>query len=180
MGGGSSSGGIISLQDLDDSSEPISIQTNDPINLTFDFYASQGINSVEHVAMYFFPGDATGLSNGKILSDSDTYIVFDTGQSVHVIDPHGYFANAEFVLSQTDAWNMEINYYLTFAKPMDTTSILIRSWTHDRNSSDKVLVNAFKVVETTFEDVPTDITTPESSITTTELTEIPLCVLVFI
>jgi len=175
LGQGGSSGGVISIQDLDDSSGPISIQTNDPINLTFDLYENQGINNVEHVTMYFFQGDTTGLSNGEIVSKSDTKILFDRGQSVHVTDPHGYFANAEFDLSATDAWNLEINYYITFAKPMETTSLLIRSWDLDRNTGDKLLVNAIKVVETSFLDVPTGITSQESSITQTEL-DIPLWV----
>jgi len=168
-----STDGIISIQDLDDSTEPITIQTNDPINLTFDLYENGGIYNVEHITMYFFPGDATGLGHSEIVSNSDTYILFDRGQSTHVIDPHGYFANAEFDLSQIDAWNLEINYAITFAKPMDVTSLLIRTWDLDRNTGDKLLVNALEVVETSFLEVPSDITSQESSITPTELVDIP-------
>ena len=175
MGLGGSSSGVISVQNLEDSSEPISIQTNDPINLTFDLYENQGINNVEHVTMYFFLGDETGLSNREIVSTSDTYIMFDTGKSIHVIDPHGYFANAEFDLSATDAWNLQVTYDITFAKPMEITSLLIRTWDHDRNTADKLLVNAIKVIEPSFLDVPTDITSQESSITQT-VADIPIWV----
>jgi len=176
LGGAVSSGGVISLKNIEDSSEPIPIQTNNPIQLTFNMRENQGINNIEHLTAYFYTGDPTGMSMAEIISKTDTKVLFDTGQSVHVTDPHGYFANAEFDLLEIDAWNMKITYDITFAKPMDTTSILIRSWDRDRNQADKLLVNAIKVVETSFQDVPTDITSEESSITETQSVDIPLWV----
>jgi len=59
---------------------------------------------------------------------------------------------------------------------METTSLLIRTWDHDRNTADKLLVNAIKVIEPSFLDVPTDITSQESSLTQTEVADIPIWV----
>ena len=58
---------------------------------------------------------------------------------------------------------------------METSSILIRSWDHDRHTSDKIFINAIEVVEPSFGDVPIDITSQESLIQT-ELVDIPLWV----
>jgi len=165
--------GVPTVIDLGDSSGPISIQTSQSITFTFDIYENQGINNLEHVTMYFFAGDTTDLGNSEIISKSDTYILFDTRKSVYVIDPHGYFANAEFVLSEKDTWNFEIKYDITFAKPMETSSILIRSWDNDKNTADKIFINAIEVVAPSFGDVPNEITS-ETFLTQTDPVDIPI------
>jgi len=176
LGQGFSFGGVTKVIDLSDSSGPISIQTSESVTFTFDIYENQGRNNLEHVTMYFFGGDATDLPHNEIIRNSNAHIMFDTSKSVHVIDPHGYFENAEFSISNIDTWNFELNYDITFAKPMETSSILIRSWDHDRQTADKIFINAIEVVEPSFLDVPNEITSQESFMTQTELVDIPLWV----
>jgi len=155
--GGSTGSGSLEIN-LDESTEPISIKTNESVTFSFTIYENQGKNNLQRATMYFFIGDDAALQKyGNDVSKSDTYILYDTTQSTHVVDPHGYFANADFELVEKDAWNFELKYDITFAKPMETTSLLIRSWDHDRNSSDKIFLNALNVVEPSFLSTPNEI-----------------------
>jgi len=65
--------------------------------------------------------------------------------------------------------------YITFAKPMETTSLLIRSWDHDRNSSDKIFLNALNVVEPSFFGTPNEIST-QQPISQSDPADIPIWV----
>ena len=177
LGEGISSGVEPLKVNLDDSSGPVTIQTGEDTTFTFDIYENQGITNLEHVTMYFFIGEDANLSaNHNDVSKSDTYILFDTGQSVHVTDPHGYFENASFDVSEIDPWNLKIKYDITFAKPMETSSLLIRTWDNDKNTADKILLNALKVVEASFFNVPVDLISQDSTLTQTELADIPIWV----
>jgi len=164
-------------KDLDDSSGPVSLKTNESVSFSFDLYENQGINNLAHVTMYFFTGENSDVNQYNIdLSKSDTYILFDKTQSKHVVDPHGYFASADFELSEITAWSMKAKYDITFAKPMETTSILIRSWDLDKNESDKVLLDAFQVSESSFLSTPNEISTVDNTFTQTEVKDIPIWV----
>jgi len=175
LGEGLSSGGESLLVNLDDSSGPTTIQTGEDTTFTFDVYENQGISNLEHVTMYFFIGEDADLSaNHNDVSKSDTYILFDTGQSVHVTDPHGYFENTSFDVSEITPWKLKIIYDITFAKPMETTSLLIRTWDLDKNTADKVIINAIEVVEPSFFNVPLELVSQDS--TQTELEDIPIWV----
>ncbi len=175
LGQGFSHGWESLLVNLDDISEPVSIQTGEATSFTFDIYENQGITNLEHVTLYFFMGENSYLSdNHNDISKSDTYILFDTSKSAHVIDPHGYFENASFDVSEITPWKLKVIYDITFAKPMDTASLLIRTWDHDKNTADKVIVNALKVVEHSFLNAPLTQTSQET--TQTELADIPIWV----
>ena len=127
--------------------------------------------------MYFFIGEDANISaNHNDVSKSDTYILFDTTQSIHVTDPHGYFENASFDVSEIDPWKLQIKYDITFAKSMDTSSLLIRTWDGNRNTADKVIVNAIEVVESSFLNVPLELTSQDSALTQTDLEDIPIWV----
>lgn len=177
LGEGISSSGESLQVNLDDSSGPVAIQTGEATTFSFDIYENQGIHNLEHATMYFFIGEDADVNTiHNDVSKSDTYILFDTGQSIHVIDPHGYFENASFDVSEIDPWNLQIKYDITFAKPMETSSLLIRTWDHDKNTSDKVILNAIEVVEPSFFNVPVDLTSQDSTLTQTELADIPIWV----
>jgi len=160
---------------LEDISEPVSIQTGEATSFTFDVYENQGITNLEHATLYFFIGEDADLSaNHNDVSKSDTYILFDAGQSVHVTDPHGYFESASFDVSEITPWKLKVIYDITFAKPMDTASLLIRTWDLDKNTADKVFVNAIQVKEPSFFNVPLELVSQDS--TQTELADIPVWV----
>ncbi len=57
---------------------------------------------------------------------------------------------------------------------MDTASLLIRTWDLDKNTADKVFVNAIQVKEPSFFNVPLELVSQDS--TQTELADIPVWV----
>ena len=116
------------------------VNTNEPLTFVFDLYENGGINNLEHATLYMnIRGDETNVDF------SDTYILFDRGQSTHIIDPHGFIENANFEILEKTAWDLILKYDITFAKPMETSHIIIQSWDLDRNSSTKIFENALQV-----------------------------------
>ena len=174
LGAGSSSGGTI-LKSLDDSSGTQTLQTGQNYQFEFELYENQGAGNLEHATMYFFPEEYDITQYGIDLSQSYAHILYDVAQSVHIIDPHGYIASAVFEISEKDAWNLILKYDITFAKEMDTTSLLIRTWDLDRNVSDKKLVNVIQVKDSSILQASLlEGSTP--NIVQTELQDIPIWV----
>lgn len=79
------------------------------------------------------------------LTDSDTYIIYDKNQPLQIVDPHGFFDTV--TLNTTDDGNKhKFVYHITFAKPMEKSNILIRSWDDKRSSDDTKIFSAWKVI----------------------------------
>ncbi len=116
------------------------VNTGEPLTFVFDLYENGGKNNLEHVTLYMnIRGDETDVDS------SDTYILFDRGQSTHIIDPHGIIENANFEILEKTAWDLVLKYDITFAKPMETSHIIIQSWDLDRHFSIKIFENALQV-----------------------------------
>ena len=113
-------------------------ETGKLIPLKLRFNEESGI---DHVAIYTnFPG-----ASGEI-THSDTSIVYDRGKPLEVTDPHGLFSNVT-VATIKNGTKYEFLYNITFAKPMQKSDIIIRSWDEKRNSVDVKIFDAWKVVE---------------------------------
>jgi hypothetical protein len=97
--------------------------------------------NLQHLALY------TNL-NGKSrdITDSDTYIIYEKGQSLQKVDPHGLFANVKLDIDTKGALN-KIDYKITFAKPMDTSDIIFRAWNDRSSSADVKLHDVWQVVD---------------------------------
>lgn len=78
------------------------------------------------------------------MSDSDTYIVYDTGKPLQIVDPHGFFSNVTLtpVINGT---KQSFVYGITFAKPMNTSNIIIRAWDDEKSSADMTIYDAWQV-----------------------------------
>lgn len=134
-------GGIINQKDLD-KSETQSIQVGKEVEFSFDLFENGGIGNVQHVALYL------NMRGEKFTyADSDTYIMFDSGKPVKIVDPHGYFDKAEFSILEKDAFNLSLKYKITFAELMEKSHILLRVWDFDKRNSDVIHLNAIEVVK---------------------------------
>jgi len=112
-------------------------ETGDPMQLTLNLFDNTG---VEHIALY------TNLrGNAREISDSNTYIIYDEDKPLEIIDPEGYFYNVNFTESD-EGTTYKITYDITFAKPMDTSDIIIRTWDPKRNSGDIKIFDAIKII----------------------------------
>lgn len=78
------------------------------------------------------------------MSDSDTYIVYDSGKPLQIVDPHGFFSNVTLtpVINGT---HQSFVYGITFAKPMNTSNIIIRAWDDQKSSADLTIYDAWQV-----------------------------------
>jgi DNA-binding beta-propeller fold protein YncE len=118
-------------------------------------YENSGVSALQHVTMYL---NLQGL--GSKIQDSDTYVRYNKGSPITVKDPNGFFSDAKIFVSPRGE-NIDVNFFLTFDKPLEKSDIIIRAWDYDRNSRDAIFRNAIIVEE---------IHIPEDKIT--ELTEL--------
>jgi len=99
-----------------------------------------GPQNVQHVALYMnLRGDIVELHK------SDTLIIFEKGQEFAVRDPNGFIADA-YAATSTKGDKFEITFYVTFAKPMQTSALAIVAWDKDRNAAQSTILDAFEVI----------------------------------
>jgi len=132
-------GGIISETEYKPFDTTRVAKTGERLSLKFDLYENGGAGNLQHVTLY------TNIRGDQNVADSDTYILYDKNQSVHVIDPHGFFKNASFDIIEKDTFNLVLMYDITFAKAMEKSHIILRSWDTQKHSSDLVLLDALEV-----------------------------------
>lgn len=118
--------------------DTVTEKTNTPVALNLNIPAT----NLQHLALYT---DLHGVEND--LTKSDTYIIYDKGSPLQIVDPHHYFDHVTFDLV-TDGIKNKISYGITFANPMDKANIVLRTWNDRHSSSDVVLLNAWQVVDT--------------------------------
>jgi len=150
------------------------LHTGSPVTIRVEAYDNEGLQSIQHVGLFMnLPGNDTNLS------DSDTQIVWEKGQPLELIDPHHLFSNAD-VVSIPKNNILELDYNVTFAKPMPISSIVIRMWNQYRSSTDVQVLDAIQVMppntsSTLREQISSDLTqdnkkgttsTPQSDIMT--------------
>ena len=145
-------------------------KTGDTQVFRFDLYENGGINNLEHVAVYLnIRGDEFHFT------DSDTFVIWEKNKPLEVNDPHGFFADVDFnVLQKDTAYNLVVNWEVTFAKPMDTTHIVLKTWDLDRWLGDMELIDALKVVDPGI--LETEESTPEAVLIEAENQHIPVWV----
>ena len=118
--------------------ETQTLKTNTPHTIKLLFYEE---DKIQHFSLYTNLRDA----NTQI-HQSDTQILYFDGQEIQVIDPNGFFENVSFTLNEIDDFKKEVVLEITFANPMKTTDVIIRSWDPYLNSFDTYILDAIKVV----------------------------------
>jgi len=151
------------------------VNTGDTQVFRFDLYENGGINNLEHVAVYL-----NIRGEDFAIEDSDTFLIWEKSKPLEVNDPHGFFADVDFnVLQGDDAFNLVLNLEVIFAKPMETSHIVLKTWDLDRWSGDLELVDALTVVDPGIletEESTTEESTPEAVLTESETQHIPVWV----
>ena len=101
-----------------------------------DFVTSQPI----HAAIYT---NLNGVS--RQVSDSNAFVIFDTGKPVQVNDPNGLFSTVNVSASNSGNY-YDVNYNLTFAKPMEKSDIIIRIWDKSLNVEETKISDALEAI----------------------------------
>ena len=117
------------------------VQTGTNLHITLHALDDRGESQKKHVALY------TNLS-GKVrdIAHSHTSIVFDSGIPVQVTDPNGLFQSVK-VISSGKGTNVQLDYDITFAKPMAKSDIILSMWDQNSRTQDIDLVDALKVTK---------------------------------
>ncbi|WP_197054516.1 hypothetical protein, partial [Nitrosococcus oceani] len=118
------------------------IQTvTEKVGMPVDLQLASSDKTISHVALYT---NMEGLN--KEIEDSDTYIIYDKGSPLQIIDPHGFFSNVK-ITTTTDGDIGKFGFSITFANPMHTSNIFIREWNEEKYSSDTKIKDAIQIVE---------------------------------
>jgi len=114
------------------------VETGNEIQLRMLLYENSGTSALQHIALY------TNLHGKDRIDKSDTYVQYDKGKPITIVDKNGYLSDTKVSFVQRNN-NVEWVFSLTFAKPMETSNIIVRAWDIDRNSRDAVFLDAIKV-----------------------------------
>src|SRR5581483_11678418 len=113
------------------------IQTDKPSELKLVF---KDYYEVTHVGLYT---DVHGIANS--IFDSNTYVIYNKGDPLEISDPSHYFSSVN--LTRTTSGSSYIfDYHITFARPMNTSDIIIRAWNERHSSYDWKILDAIQIV----------------------------------
>jgi len=132
-------GGILSQEiQLTNKMPTAIVETDNEIQLRMLLYENSGTSALQHISLY------TNLHGKDRIDKSDTYVQYDKGKPIKIVDKNGYLSDTKVSFVQRNN-NVEWVFSLTFAKPMDASNIIVRAWDIDRNSRDAVFLDAIKV-----------------------------------
>src|SRR3990170_130851 len=144
-------GGILSQEiQLTNKMPTAIVETGNQVQLRILLYENSGTSALQHIALY------TNLHDKDRIDKSDTYVEYDKGKPIKIVNKNGYLSDADVSFVQRNN-NVEAVFSLTFAKPMDISNIIVRAWDTNRNSRDAIFLNAIKVEQVESALVPSNI-----------------------
>jgi len=136
-------GGSLQNIDLNSVTEPMIFQTDETLVFRIGMFEQQGINYVQHAALYL-----NNVGEDLRSSDYDTSIVFDkySEELITTNDPNNLLKHSEFKLLARDATYMIVQFSLTFENPMDTSNLYFLSWNEDKNPTYKTYDDVLTII----------------------------------
>jgi hypothetical protein len=118
------------------------IKVGQEINLRFEIDEPGGTDNIEHASLYIDRGNLASK-----ISQSSTFIRFEKGKPFQINDPDKIFSDVSFAILTKDTTRFVLRFDITFAKPMEPSSILFRTWDLAKNSNEIWYQNALEIVE---------------------------------
>jgi hypothetical protein len=118
--------------------ETQTLEINTPHTIKFMIYESE---IIQHLSLYTNLRDATDE-----IHESDTQILYNANQELQVVDPHGFFDGVTLTVNELEDNKKEVVLEITFAKTMDTSHIIVRSWDPNLYSADNYILDAWEIV----------------------------------
>jgi hypothetical protein len=132
-------GGILSQEiQLTNKMPTAIVETGSEIQLRMLLYENSGTSALQHIGLY------TNLHERDRIDNSDTFVEYDKGKPIKIVNKNGFLKDANVSFVQRNN-NVEAVFSLTFAKPMDISNIIVRAWDSNRNSRDAIFFDAIKV-----------------------------------
>jgi len=118
------------------------IETGDPIALSYKIRDVNGAETISYSAFYTnIRGDQSDIEK------SDTYMRYYKGKTLQVSDPNKFFSSTDVTLSKVDAYNVIATFNVTFARPMETSDVIVRVWDDNRQGYTSKFIDALRVIE---------------------------------
>jgi hypothetical protein len=132
-------GGILSQEiQLTNKMPTAIVEAGSEIQLRMLLYENSGTSALQHIGLY------TNLHDRDRIDKSDTFVEYDKGKPIKIVNKNGFLKDANISFVERNN-NVEAVFSLTFAKPMDTSNIIVRAWDSNRNSRDAIFFDAIKV-----------------------------------
>jgi hypothetical protein len=117
-------------------------QVGKPVSLKLLIYELAGPDDIQGVSLI------TNLHETDLqVANSDTVLAYNNGSPPSVSDPHGFFKSVSITASPKND-KLEVDYNMTFAKPMPASNLIIRAWDKKDYKQDTTILNAFQVEDT--------------------------------
>ena len=114
------------------------LEVGKPFDMKLNFQKNN--YPIQHVSIYIhLPHDTDEIT------DSDTYVAYDKDSPLEIHDPHEFFSKVSVSDNSTDLYT-SFNYDINFAKPMNTSDVIVRVWDIVRHSQDIKILNAWQVL----------------------------------
>lgn len=109
-----------------------------PTTIQFALYEA---TKIQHFSLY------TNLrDDNDSIAKSDTQILYNDGKDLKIIDPHGLFDTVSVkIVKEEDSQKKFVVFDITFANPMDTSDIIVRTWDPQLHSMDTIIRDAIRV-----------------------------------
>jgi len=121
--------------------QTFSASTGEPMTMTALYYEQ---TALQHVSMYMNLRDNTSGD----LSKSDTQILYNKDKPLQVIDPNGFFEKVSVnIIEDEETIKKFAEFEIIFAKPMEKSDIVLRSWDDKLRSMDTIIYDAIEVID---------------------------------
>lgn len=114
-------------------------QTNEAVQIQVRIENQDNPTKIQHLGLFTNIRDKT--SDKQF---SDTYIIFEKGRPIDVIDPHGFFKIVDMATS-IEKKSFWIIFDIIFKKPMEKSDIILESWNEWRIPSSKKILDAWEI-----------------------------------
>lgn len=137
-------GGIIQNVDLNSLNSTQIIKTGDDALIRVKLSDADGASDIDHLTIYLNYNGNEGIIP---FNSIDTFITYQKGKPLRIIDPNGLIAIAGINIVNVDASNFVLNLEIKFDKTMNTSNIAFRSWDLARNEVSIEFFNAIQVID---------------------------------
>ena len=107
-------------------------------NLQVTVKENKGWDRTLNVALY------TNIREDQTKQDSDTYIIWNYFDPVHVSDPHGYFDNVNVVTAQSGVRTMDVTYEISWNKSLAKSDVILETTNFPGDVGTTIIKEAWK------------------------------------
>ena len=114
------------------------VKIGEPIEIVLRMYENYGYRAITHVALYFDEDKITSIIWTKNFKGNTT---------VTITDPNEIIEAGNVLIIYENDFIVKYNFTVTFEKPIDTTTMVVRYWDEFVNSNTNYFLDALAIKE---------------------------------